>query len=94
MAPRRRCSVRNPQEAVPGEHPLPRNSCYPAIQLADGSVEHLPVHRVGVSWHGQTRAVRAYGALTDEALTGISLLRGSRPTVDSVPGGAVLIEEL
>ena len=63
-------------------------------ELADGSVEHLPVHRVGVSWHGQTRTVRAYGAPTDEALIGMSLLRGSRLTVDSVPGGAVLIEEL
>lgn len=63
-------------------------------ELADGSVEQLPIHRMRVSWHGRTRPVRAYEVTSDEALIGMSLLRGNRLTVDSVPGGAVLIEEL
>lgn len=63
-------------------------------ELADGSVEQLPLHHVRISWHGRTRSVRAYGVSSDEALIGMSLLHGSRLTLDSVPGGAVLIEEL
>ncbi len=64
------------------------------VELADGSVERLPIHRVRVSWHGRSRSVRAYGVPGGEALIGMSLLRGSRLTLDSVPGGAVRIEDL
>ena len=39
-------------------------------ELADGSVEQLPVYRVRVSWRGRRCSVRAYGASTDEALIG------------------------
>jgi len=63
-------------------------------ELADGRVERLPVHRARVSWHGRTRSVKAYVAPAGEALIGMSLLRGSRLTVDAVPGGDVRIEEL
>ncbi len=63
-------------------------------ELADGRVERLPIHRVAVSWHGRTRSVRAYAAPAGEALIGMSLLRGSRLTVDATPGGAVRIEKL
>ncbi len=63
-------------------------------ELADGRVERLPIYRVRVSWHGRTRSVKAYVAPAGEALIGMSLLRGSRLTVDAVPGGDVRIEEL
>lgn len=63
-------------------------------ELADGRVERLPIHRVGVSWHGRTRTVRAYSAPAGEVLIGMSLLRGSRLTVEAEPGGTVRIEEL
>ena len=65
-------------------------------ELADGRVERLPIYRVRVSWHGRTRSVKAYAApgFAEEALIGMSLLRGSRLTVDATPGGTVRIEEL
>lgn len=63
------------------------------VELADGSVERLPIHRVMVSWHGRTRLVRAY-ATPGGVLIGMALLGGSRLTVDAVPGGAVRIEKL
>lgn len=63
-------------------------------ELADGRVEQLPIHRVEVDWHGRPRPVRAYSAPTGEALIGMSLLCGSRLTVEAEPGGSVLIEEL
>lgn len=63
-------------------------------EMADGRVERLPLHRVRVSWYGRSRFVKAYSAPTGEALIGMSLLRGSRLTVNAVPGGEVLIEEM
>lgn len=63
-------------------------------ELADGRVERLPVHRTRVSWLGQMRLVKAYAALTGEVLVGMSLLRGSRLTVEATPDGDVRIEKL
>ncbi|MEJ7842864.1 MAG: hypothetical protein WKF95_13965 [Rubrobacter sp.] len=62
-------------------------------ELADGRIERLPIHRVRVLWHGRTRSVRAYAASAGEALIGMSLLSGSRLTVNAEPGGDVRIEE-
>ena len=63
-------------------------------ELADGRIERLPAHRVRVFWHGRPRVVKAYSAPDGEALIGMSLLRGSRLTVEARPGGEVRIEEL
>lgn len=61
--------------------------------LADGSDLLLDMYLATVIWHGEPREVlvsEARGA----ALVGMSLLRGSRLTVDVVEGGHVAIEEL
>ncbi len=61
--------------------------------LADGSDLVLSVYLATVIWHGEPREVlvsEARGA----ALVGMSLLRGSRLTMDVVDGGHVAIEGL
>ncbi len=61
--------------------------------LADGSEAVLPVYRGEVLWHG--RGLRIPVSQADGgALVGMSLLRGSRLTVEARPGGEVRIEEL
>ncbi len=42
-------------------------------ELADSSVERLPIHRVKVSWHRRTRLVRVY-ATPGDPLVGMALL--------------------
>ncbi len=61
--------------------------------LGDGNVVVLDVYLATVSWHGQEREVLA---LQSEGgpLIGMSLLSGSRVTLDVVEGGAVRIDEL
>ncbi|REJ87579.1 MAG: clan AA aspartic protease [Planctomycetota bacterium] len=61
--------------------------------LADGSVTRLDVYLATVPWHGHPKEVlisQAAGA----PLIGMSLLDGSRMTVDVVDGGDVTIDEL
>lgn len=60
--------------------------------LADGRAVETRVHRARVIWHGRERGARVL-ATEGGPLVGMSLLRGSRLTVDVVPGGEVMIEE-
>ncbi len=68
---------------------LPFLSTTPA-SLADGSTVALAVHEAKVSWHGNERPV---DVLASEGGSLISMLHGSRLTMDVVPGGAVVIEQ-
>ena len=61
--------------------------------LADGSVTRLDVYMATVVWHGQPRDVLISQA-AGMPLIGISLLEGSRLTIDVVDGGDVTIDEL
>lgn len=61
--------------------------------LADGRVVFLEVFLATVDWHGRKQEVvvsRAEGA----PLLGMSLLHGSRMTMDVIDGGPVKVEEL
>ncbi len=61
--------------------------------LADGSPVLLDMYLATVIWHGKRQEVlisQAEGA----RLVGMSLLRGSRLTMDVVDGGDVVIEEI
>jgi clan AA aspartic protease len=71
---------------------LPFVSYYNA-GLADGSRVRLDVHEATVLWHGvqQTVLVLATGY---EPLMGMSLIYGSRLTLEGVDGGTVILEEL
>ena len=64
------------------------------VELADGSTVMLAGYRVWVIWHGRLRNVVALEAEIDTALAGMTLLAGSRLSVDVVPGGDVRVEEL
>ena len=59
--------------------------------LADDGVVTMPVHVAGVLLHGRPRPVRVLVA-SGGALIGTALLRGSRLTIDLVPGGSIVIE--
>ena len=61
--------------------------------VADGSVVLLDVYMARVVWHGQEREVLA-SEVEGEPLVGMSLLYGSRLTVEVIEGGSVAIEEL
>src|SRR4051794_13659397 len=61
--------------------------------LADGRAVETPVHRARVVWYGRERVARVL-ATEGGSLVGMALLRGSRLTVDAVPGGDVVVEEL
>jgi hypothetical protein len=54
---------------------------------------HLGVYDARVLWRGQERFVPVYEA-EGGPLVGMSLLRGSRLTVEVEPGGDVVIEDL
>ncbi len=60
--------------------------------LADGSAVEARRHRARIEWHNRIREVRA---LANEGgpLVGMSLLRGSKLTMDVSPGGEVEVEE-
>ncbi len=63
--------------------------------LADGSAVRFDYHEGRLLWHGEERAVVVLAAGdAGEPLVGMALLRGSRLTIDAVPGGAVRVEEL
>ncbi len=63
------------------------------VELADGSATTLNVYEARVLWHGRPRRIPVYE--TEGApLVGMSLLRGSRLTMEIMEGGAVEIEEL
>jgi clan AA aspartic protease len=62
-------------------------------RLADGSVVRMSYYRATVIWNGQLRPILALEAGGDP-LVGMSLLYGSRVTLDIVDGGPVTIEDL
>ncbi len=61
--------------------------------LGDGSDATLDAYFVTVSWHGQDHEEVALQG-DWEPLVGMSLLRGSRFSMEVVAGGDVLIEQL
>ncbi len=61
--------------------------------LADGSTPTLDVYEANVLWHGSLLRVPVYEA-EGGPLAGMSLLSGSRLTVDAIPGGEVRINSL
>lgn len=61
--------------------------------LADGTIVSLPVYSVEIVWHGVRRKVDAIETHND-ALIGMSLLYGSRVTLDVIDGGTVMISPL
>jgi predicted aspartyl protease len=63
------------------------------VALAAGSIETLPMYRVGMLWHGQERTIRAYAA-SGLPPVGMALLSGSDLRIRVVGGGLVEIEEL
>ena len=63
------------------------------MELADGTITEMPAYRAVVLWDGVQRRVAAHGS-PSEPLIGMSLLYGSRLTIDVVDGGAVSIEPL
>lgn len=64
------------------------------VELADGSIAWLPSYRVWVVWHGRRRAVTVLETDNDTPLAGMTLLAGSRLTMEVLPGGTVTVEEL
>lgn len=72
----------------------PATNTYTVVELADGSEARLPEYRVWVIWYGRLRIVTALSAGTDTALAGMTLLAGSRLTIDALPEGSVTVEEL
>ncbi len=63
------------------------------FMLADGSVVSVDIFLATVLWHAQPCAVPALAA-EGGPLVGMSMLYGSRVTLDVVDGGQVSIEEL
>ena len=63
------------------------------VELANGEIDELGVYEARVRWHGREVLIPVYEA-DGGALVGMSLLRGSRLTVEAEPGGEVAIEEL
>jgi len=61
--------------------------------LADGSGVMVRTFRAIIQWHGRPRRVDVV-EVRDGALIGMSLLRGSRLTVDVVVNGPVRIEPI
>jgi clan AA aspartic protease len=61
--------------------------------LADGSVTRLDVYLASVVWHGRQKDVLISQA-AGTPLIGMSLLKGSRLTMDVIDGGDVSIEKL
>ena len=62
-------------------------------QLADGSFVNLPIYVGWVEWLGDERRV-AICAAEGDPLLGMALLHGSKLTIEAVPGGQVIIENL
>jgi clan AA aspartic protease len=66
---------------------------YDSVVLGDGSTVAMPIHEAEVLWHAarQTVFVLATG---HEPVVGMSLIYGSRLTLDGEDGGALTLEEL
>jgi clan AA aspartic protease len=71
---------------------LPLSNYYDA-GLADGSRVRVAVHEATITWHGGSQAVLVM-ATGKRALLGMSLIYGSRLTLDGEDGGALTLEEL
>lgn len=63
-----------------------------AAVLADGRAVETRYYRGQVLWHGHERAVQVLSA-EGGPLVGMTLLRGSRLSIDVVPGGVVEVGE-
>lgn len=61
--------------------------------LADGSEIQFDYHEGQVLWHDVTRPVAVIAA-EGQPLVGMALLRGSRLSVEALPGGEVTVSEL
>ena len=61
--------------------------------LADGRRVVFDYYEVSIRWHGPPRMVEVLQSGTI-ALLGMELLQGSRFTMDTIQGGAVLIDEI
>ena len=61
--------------------------------LADGSEIQFDYHEGQVLWHDVTRPVAVIAA-EGQPLVGMALLRGSRLSVEALPGGEVVVSEL
>lgn len=72
--------------------PLPQRG-FLEVELADGNTAALGVYDARVFWHGLSRPIPVYEA-DGGPLVGMSLLRGSRLTVEVVPGDSLVIEAL
>jgi clan AA aspartic protease len=64
-----------------------------AANLADGTPLILNRYAVNVHWDGQVRQTNVLETAGDPLL-GMTLMHGNRLTIDVVPGGEVLLEEL
>jgi clan AA aspartic protease len=71
---------------------LPVIGSLPAA-LADGSQITLNCYKAVVVWHGRPRTIDVPVSLSPR-LIGMSLLKGSRMTMDVIAGGPTMIEEL
>jgi clan AA aspartic protease len=61
--------------------------------LADGREIQFDYHEARVLWHGMVRPVAVIAA-EGQPLIGMALLRGSRLSVEDLPGGRVAVSEL
>jgi len=64
-----------------------------SVILASGEVIGINAYTAIVSWDGRRRDVIVLES-TSESLLGMSLLQGSRVTLDVLAGGDVLIEQI
>ena len=61
--------------------------------LADGSEIQLDYHEGRVLWQGAVRQIAVIAA-EGQPLIGMALLRGSRLSLEALPGGEVIVSEL
>jgi clan AA aspartic protease len=66
---------------------------YDSAVLADGSGVPLSVHEATILWHGVQRHALILAA-GQEPLLGMSLIYGSRLTLEGEDGGALTLDEL
>ncbi len=66
---------------------------YESVVLGDGSTVAIPVHEAMVLWHGARQPVFVL-ATGHESVVGMSLIYGSRLTLEGEDGGALTLEEL
>ena len=61
--------------------------------LADGQVVEFNIYRARAAWHGQQRGVVVFES-ESEPLLGMTMLKGSKLTLEAREGGEVTIEEM